>query len=365
MSLVQSYSSKIPSLIHNILSAMKTLIPLATLAAFTASSSLYAQSPVFSKLSGYTTQTLKPSLSNSVGFNILSPAVAEGAISAVSGDGNTITDSNASFASKLPVNAMCTIEITSGAAVGAVREFNSFTGTSVSISAAISDLAAGDKYIIRKNATLQEIFPMGSPLTGAALNPDTADIVWVPDGNGGYTQYWYKTSDTEGSIGWWTTEDGSTRGVQVAQDIPLLYTDGITVQRKSGSINELILEGQVKTTASTPYVLTGFNDVSINAPVGSTLFNAGLSSSGNFLGAATSPENADILLVPDGDGGFSRYWYKTSDTQGSIGWWTTEDGITRGVQVTEDVVLPPSCTIQRKGAPKFMKIDVPSSFSDL
>jgi hypothetical protein len=344
---------------------MKTLIPLATLATLAASSSLYAQAPVFSKPSGYTTQVMKPSLSNSVGFNILTPALAAGAITAVSGDGFTLTDSTANFTSILPINKMCTIEITSGAAVGAVREFNSFNGTSVSISAAISDLAIGDKYIIRKNATVQEIFPLGSPLTGAEQNPDTADIVWVPDGNGGYTKYWYKTSDTEGPIGWWTTEDGATPGVQVTQDIPLLYTDGITVQRKSGSNNELILEGQVKTTASTPYILTGFNDVSINSPAGSTLFNAGFAPGPNFLGAEISPENADILLVPDGNGGFSRYWYKTSENQGAIGWWTTEDGTTRGAQVTEDVVLPPNCTIQRKGVAKFMKINVSSVFSDL
>jgi hypothetical protein len=259
---------------------------------------------------------------------------------------------------------MHTIEITSGTAIGSVREFSSFTGTTVTISAAITGLAVTDKYIIRQNPTLQEIFPVGL-LTGAALTPGNADVVWVPNGSGGYDRYWYKSNANQGAIGWWTTVDGTTRGVQVTQDIPLLYTDGILVQRKSGSDKNLVLTGEVKTTPSIPYVLTGFNPVSINPPAGLTLFTAGFAPGTNFAGAALTPGNADILWVPNGLGGFTRYWYKSNANSGAVGWWTTADGTTRGSQVTTDVVLPPNCKIQRKGSAKFMSIAVPSSYSSL
>lgn len=339
---------------------MKTRIPLTALAALTASSSLYAQTPVFSEPSGYTTQVMKPSLSNNVGFNILTPSLAAGAISAVSGDGLTLTDSTASLASVIPSGKMCTIEITSGTATGAVREFVSFTATTVSISAAISDLAIGDKYIIRKNATVQEVFPLGAPLTGAAVSPDTADIVWVPDGIGGYTRYWYKNTTTEGSIGWWTTADGLTRGVQITEDIPLLYTDSITVERKSGSDVDLILDGQVKTTGSTPYTITGFNDVSINPPVGLTLFTSGLQAA--ITGSETAV-NADKVWVPDGLGGYTKYWNRV--TFSPTGWRTTTTGSDDTGPVSVDVDLTPGIRIERNGAAKFMAIDVPSSYSGL
>jgi hypothetical protein len=127
---------------------------------------------------------------------------------------------------------------------------------------------------------------------------------------------------------------------------------------------DLVVAGEVKTTGSTPYILNGFNTISINPPVGLTLFTAGFYPN-NFTGAALTPPNADILWVPDGLGGFTKYWYKTSATQGAIGWWTTVDGSTRGVQVLADVTLPPNCYIQRKTTPKFMPLAVPANYSNL
>jgi hypothetical protein len=342
---------------------MKNLLPLTAIVAL-AASSLSSAEPAYSKPSGYTTQVLKPSIFNNVGINVQTPTRASGAISAVGVDGLTLTDSSASFASALTAGKMHTIEITSGTATGAVREFISFTGTTVSISASITGLAINDKYIIRQNRTVQEIFPVGF-LTGAALTPSTADIVWVPNGNGGYDKYWYKNNASQGVIGWWTTTDGLTRGAQVTQDIPLLYTDGILVQRKSGVAKNLILVGEVKTTGSNPYILNGFNAISINPPVGLTLFTAGFAPGSNFSGAALTPSTADILWVADGNGGYVQYWYKINATQGAIGWWTTVDGVTRGTRVLTDVDLPANCYIQRKGAAKFMPIAVPSGYSGL
>ena len=342
---------------------MKTLIPITALAALLASSASFAQTPAFSKPSGYTTQVLKPSKTNYVGLNVITPSLAAGAITATENSKLRLVDSNAAFNTTLQSGKMHTIEIVSGTAVGSVREFIPSSNTKVDISATISGLAIGDKYIIRKNLTLQELFPSGAPLTGAASTPGTADLVQVPDGAGNFTQYWYKTTTTNGAIGWWTTTNGTTRGVEVTTDVPLLYTDGIQIKRRAGVDVNLVITGQVKTTSSRVYVITGSNPVSINPPAGSTLSNSSLS--GSFA-ASTSPANADILWVRNLAGtAFNRFWRKTSTTGGATEWWKTPDGIAPGTKVTGTVKLSPFCFIERKGSAKFMQIKVPSFYSNL
>ncbi len=345
---------------------MKTIIPLTALAALVASSFTFAQTPAFSKPSGYTTQVLKPNVLNYVGINVLTPTAASGSITGIQDLNLGLVDSSAAFSTSLQTGKMHTIEITSGAAVGSVREFITFTNNKVTVSAVISGLAPGDKYIIRKNLTLQEMFPQGAPLTGAASLPSTADIVRVPDGSGKFILYWYKTSTTDGAIGWWLTPDGVARGTRITTDIPLLYTDGLEIQRKTGVNKNLVLTGQVKTTSSRVYVVTGSNPISINPPVGSNLSNSQLSLS--MQGHATSPSTADILWVRNtGETFFSRYWRKTSTTGGSAGWYKTPDGVAVGTLVTNaaGVKLSPHCRIQRKGAAKFMQIKVPTFYSNL
>jgi hypothetical protein len=207
------------------------------------------------------------------------------------------------------------------------------------------------------------MFPAGAPLTGAAIRPGTADIVWIPDGIGGYTKYWYKTSPERGDIGWWTTVDEISRGVRVTEDIPILYTDGILINKRARGTVALMLTGEVKTTDSSPYIIQGSNPVSINAPTGSTLMNSRLALT--LEGGLVAPASADILWVPNGRGGFTGYWYKTSSIDGALGWWTTEDGITRGLQVTKAVRLPPNCIIECRGSAKFIRIRVPITYSTL
>jgi hypothetical protein len=294
----------------------------------------------------------------------MTPSLVTGSVTSISNDGLIISDTGVNLITALPANQTYSIEITSGAALGYVFQFNSWSESSVTVGSAIPGLEIGAKYTIRANRTLQQLFPSGAPLTGAALTPTNADIVWVPDGRGGYTQYWYKTNAAQGAIGWWTTNDGVTRGSLVTSVIPLLFTDAILVQRKTAATTSLVLSGEIKKTSSNPLVNTGFNLVSINPPSGLSLFTAGFFPN-NFTGAALTPVNADVLWVPDGVGGYTQYWYKTNAAQGAIGWWTTSDGLTRGSLVAEDVQLPAGCFIQRKGTARFMSINVPSFYSGL
>lgn len=342
---------------------MKTLIPLTALAMLVATSATHAQTPAYSKPSGYTTQVLKPGRLNYVGINVLTPARASGTLTSYFNSGLTLVDNKANFTSALQSGKMHTIEITSGAAVGAVREFSTWTSQRINITLAIPGIKIGDKYVIRKNLTLQEMFPNGQPLTGGAEVP--SDYVRVPNGSGGFDQYFYKTTSTNGAIGWWTTPDGTTRGTRVTTDIPLLYTDGIQVRRVDGVNKRLVLTGQVKTTSSRSYLVTGDNPLSINPPIGATLLNAGLEK--GMQGHATSPSTADLLFVPQAGGTFKRYWRKTSNTGGSVGWYETPNGSLVGTRISApgSIKLPPYCMIKRKGAAKFVEIKVPSNYSNL
>jgi hypothetical protein len=353
-----------PELTHYVLAAMKTLIPITALAALVASSATFAQTPAYSKPSGYTTQVLKPNVTNYVGINVLTPVAASGSITAIRDSKLGLVDGKADFIASLQSGKMHTIEITSGSAAGHVREFVTWTKTKATVSLPIANLKAGDKYIIRKNLTLQQMFPQGAPLTGGATQPVDADIVRVPDGSGGFTQYFYKTTDEGAKKGWWTTVNGTKRGTRVTSDIPLLYTDGIQVVRKAGTNKNLVLTGQVKTTDTRPFLITGDNPVSINPPAGSRLSNSGLSSS--LTGHATSPATADLLLIPQSNGSFKRYWYKNSTTGGPKGWYLTPNGTDPGTLVDATKVnLKPYCLIKRKGGTKFVRIKTPSFYKNL
>ena len=78
---------------------------------------------------GYTTQTLNANSFNLVGFNVLTPAIASGVLTGVSGA--TVTDTNVNFTTVLPVGKTCVLEITSGTllAPGTVQEFVTWSGS--------------------------------------------------------------------------------------------------------------------------------------------------------------------------------------------------------------------------------------------
>jgi hypothetical protein len=124
-----------------------------------------------------------------------------------------------------------------------------------------------------------------------------------------------------------------------------------------------VISGEVKKVGTNPYLLSGsFNQISINPPTGLTLFTSGLQ--GDITGGAAIPTNADIVWVPNGSGGYTKYWYRTAT---SIGWHTTVNGTSDAGLVTVDVVLPPSLKIQRKATnpSKFITLDVPAFYSGL
>jgi hypothetical protein len=327
---------------------MKTQLTFSLLAA--AVCSLANAQTAYTTPVGYTTQTLAANKMTLVGFNVLKPVVASGLLTSVSGA--VLSDSAVNFSSVLTSDKTYVLEVTSGTAAGTVQEFVTWSQNSITLPATVTGLAIGNAYAIRIAPTLQETFPVGF-LTGS-LGATNADKVWVPTGPGTYTKYWYKTSSP---AGWCTTTTGNNNTGAVTADVPLIYIDGIKIEKK-GTAKDLVLTGDVKKTGSNVLLGTGINVISINPPTNLTLFTSGLQ--GDITGSL-SATNADIVWVPNGSG-YTRYWYKTSSP---AGWCTTTTGNNNAGAVSVDVSLPASIQIQRKTSAKVISLDVPTSYSNL
>jgi len=313
-----------------------------------------AQVTAYTTPVGYTTQTLAASTYNLVGFNVLTPTLAAGTLTGVSGA--TLTDTNVNFTTLLTAGKTYVIDITTGTAAGTVQEFVSW-GTpdvnSITLPSAVAGIAVGNSYAVRIAPTLQDIF---TTVLSSSLSAGNADIVWVPDGAGGYTKYWMKNGTPPV---WHTTVTGSTDGGLVTGDVPLPYIDGVLVQKKLNA-GTLVLSGEVKKTGSSALIAGGglYNLVSVVPPVGVTLFTSGLQ--GN-IASSLSAGNADIVWVPDGAGNYAKYWLKNGTP--TI-WHTTVTGAS-DTGLATDVNLPAAIFIQRKGASTVVPFTVPASYSSL
>jgi hypothetical protein len=311
-----------------------------------------AQTTAYTTPVGYTTQTLETNKFNLVGINLMTPTLVASKVTGVAS--NVISDSTINFTTALPAGKMCILEVTSGTAAGTVQEFTDWTGSDITLPAAVAGVAAGDTYRVRVAPTLQEMFPVGF-LTGG-VGATNADKIWVPNGSGSYTQYWYKTN---APIGWHTTTTGTNDAGLVTSSVPLVYIDGLLVEKKNVA-KDLVISGEVKTTPSNALVIKGFNPLGVTPPVGLTLFTSGLRPD---IAGGVGATNADTVWVPTGGGNYVKYWYKTN---APIGWHTTTTGTNDTGLVTVDVALPPAIYLERKGAtPAVITWDVPASYSTL
>lgn len=357
---------------------MKQLIPLTALAALAAASPIHAQTPAFSKPSGYLTNVIvgKDSPTSQEVFNLVgaplkgSPLTA-GNITAIISD--KLTDSQANFSSLAAGTYI--LEITSGNGVGIVQDFNSFTSTEINL---VADLTAngvqvGDSYRVRAVQTVSGIF--GTPTTSPLLQgtPTTADIVWVSNGAGGFDRFYISPASPpfvpEPA---WTKIGGGANPDQS----PILYTDAIIVQRRGeGSVN-IVVTGEVNTDLVVYPVLGGPAAGRFNYYA--TPFPTNLSSEPTISSAETtvgslgltsllnegSPTTADILWLPQGDGTYKRYYnssasppFKPTATFDEIGGLTNIDPAT--------LRMPSAYIIQRRGTDANSTANPPAGFSNL
>ncbi|RUA07720.1 MAG: hypothetical protein DSY82_07765, partial [Flavobacteriia bacterium] len=310
---------------------MKNTIKLTIVALLLGASSLMAQNAeVYTKPLGVVKHTLKAGQFNLVGLTLHNPTLVAGSFTTVSG--TTLTDSKVNFDSALTAGKTYILEITDAADPalnGTIQEITSWSGNAITtpVDLVAYGLSVGDKYQLREVATLQQIFGT-PPIIKSTASVSSSDVVWVPDENGEYVKYFYKSS-LIGSGSWYNV----VTNTKVDGDIPIVYTDAIMVEVKPASPDvDLVLTGSVKTDDISIAVINGFNLVSSIYPVGATLQNSGIAAD---LKSTASPTSSDMVWLPDNSGGFVQYYYKTP-LIGSPGWYNQ----TVGAPVSDDVVLP-------------------------
>jgi hypothetical protein len=305
---------------------------------------------------GYTTQTLVQG-SNEYGITLHNPAIATGSIDAVSG--TLLTDSDTTFS--VTAGRTYILEITSGTLNGAVQDVAaaSISGSTITTrdNLQAAGLQAGASYTLRLAPTLEEIFttvPLNSGgVLNATISASTADLVWVRNYTGAYIKYYLRSGATP------AFRNASTN--VVAPNVPVIYTDGIVVQKKGATAATLRITGVVKKTGSTTTIAQGPNLLSIVAPAGLTLGNAGLE---DDLLAALSAASADQVWIQQADLSIKKY-YRRSGTSG--GWRDVANPSVNLTQAQLDAIVLPSCIrIQKKGATVAnVDLNVPTSYNDI
>jgi hypothetical protein len=333
---------------------MKTIIPLTALAALVATASIHAQTPAYSKPSGYVTKSLSQGY-NLVGLNLQTSTVASGVLE--NAVGTTLTDSQLSLS---PVAGKTYIlEITASATSALVGTIQDIPSTSISGTTITSNdnlaalgLAAGDSYALRVAPTLENIFGVVSLTNGgtlqAALNSTTADIVWIPNGAGNYTKYYLHNS-------------GSFRNVATntaSPNVPLVYADGFLVQKKGATAASLTVTGEVKLVGTNSVCVQGFNLISTVSPAGLNLWNSGIA---DDIQAALNSTTADIVWVQQANLTYEKFYRHSSGNWRNI---VANVNLTQGQ--AEAISLSDGVLLQRKGAsPVNLDLNVPPSYSNL
>ncbi len=333
---------------------MKSSITYSLLLAAAACGVALGQTTAYTTPVGYTTQALAQGY-NAVGLTLQKAPVASGAFETV--NGTTLTDSDTTFA---PVAGRTyVLEVTSGTAVGNIQEVlaENISGSVITTPQAVG-MAVGDTYNLRIAPTLEEIFTTTVLASGgvlyAALNSTSADVVWVPTGTGSYDKYYLKSGATPAFY-----KFGST--TLTAPNVPVVYTDGLFVQKKTVTASSLTVSGEVKKVGSNTVMVQGYNLVSPVAPVGLNLFNSGLATS---MVASLSATNADILWVQKADLTYNKY-FRHSTAPGN---WRNVSAPTVNMTQSEAeaVAMTSAVLIQHKANTTVaVKFAAPSGYSSL
>jgi hypothetical protein len=218
-------------------------------------------------------------------------------------------------------------------------------------------VTASDSYRLRLAPTLEEIFTTVPLANGGVLfagaNALAGDNVWIPNGSGGYDRYYLRS----GSPAAFRNAVGNA----LSPNIPVIYTDGILIEKKTATPSSLVVSGEVKLVGSTVVVRPGFNLVNSVAPAGLNLFNAGLEDD-IFVGANATA--ADNIWVQQPNLSYKKYFRRSGNPQ------TWRDVDAPAVALTqaqaEAVVLSNGFLIERKPLTTInVDLNVPASFSNL
>jgi hypothetical protein len=337
---------------------MKSYIPYTLLAAAAACGMALGQTAYTTPV-GYSTQSLALGF-NAAGLTLQNPAVAAGNFETITA--TTLTDSNITYA---PVaGRMYILEFTSGSSnvKGSIFEIPaaSISGSTITVTTVpATDLVAlgvtsSDKYSLRLAPTLEDIFttvPLSSGgVLNAGLSATGADVVWVPTGPGTYAKYFLHSSTLAFRLAGTTTP---------TPNVPLIYADGILIEKKSAAAASLVVSGEVKKVGTTSAISLGFNLLGQVSPVGLNLGNAGLEAA---LTAGLSATGADNVWIQQPNLSYIKYFRRSSNGA----WRTSTTAVDLTPSQVEAVTLSNGFFVEKKSAGTVnLKLNVPASYDNL
>ena len=274
-------------------------------AALLAPGALFAQTTAKTGPVGYETIALEAGF-NYIGLRLHQPTLAAGVLDAVSSGSVTDNDVNIGALVSSTKTYIVEVKTTSPADSGAVAQV---LGSDIAAGVITTSnnlvavgAAVGDTYIVRESDTLSSVFGAtnSAGLAPGYVSTAGADLVYVPDGLGGLTAYYYD-ADQES---WALASDSST---VVGANIPLVYLDGLVVFANAPL--DLVVDGEVKKSNVIQVAKPDFNYLS-------TIFPAGATLSSSFDGALStihpgyvSTAGADLIYVPQTGGALIAYYY--------------------------------------------------------
>jgi hypothetical protein len=289
---------------------------------------------------GYHTETAKGNSFTLMGVNVGNAIAAAGEF-----DADDATDNDADFTALLDDGVSYTVQnITSGESASV----NGRDATTLDTDLAVS---SGDSYEVRADVTVGSLFGAANEAGLGAGNATTADVIWIPTGDG-FAQVFY--DDGKGfpprPAGWRAIGAGGAD--QAGTSVP--FTAGIFVQRRAADDLDIVFVGHVRTEATSFGVGTGFNFLNRVLPVGVALDDTGLEA---FIAKGNSG-SGDLVWSPDGNGGYAQYYY--TDGGGfppqSAGWKAVGAGdADKGAET-----LGSGYAIQRKGEAGSVSVAIPN-----
>lgn len=310
---------------------------------------------------GYATQELKQGV-NLVGLTLQTPTLAAGKFETITA--TTAIDNNITYA---PIaGRVYVLEITSGALTGAIFEVPAanISGSTITITTVpATDLVAlglttSDTYKLRLAPSLVDIFTLNTYAAGgvlaAAVNIANSDVVSIPTGPGTYDKYFLK------STGGYQRITGTTSFVAVdGAAVPVIYADGIQVQKRTTAVAFLTVSGEVKAKGTKSILGQGYNLLSAVAPAGLTLRTANLITVPPTLASAVNVSNSDVIWIQQPNLTFEKYYYHSS-----LGWKNAVTNVT--LPALTDPALSSAIYIQKRSSAVLapLSLAVPASYSE-
>lgn len=323
---------------------MKTSISYSLLAAAMACGMAQGAATAYTTPVGYATSTLKPGFNN-IGLTLQLPTKVAGDLDVINSNSVQDTTVGVNFTTSLGTTGVLhVLEITSGPALGLVVEVSSWTADTITTvdNLVTAGVVAGNTYRVRKAPTLEEIFTTNTttgPLTAGTAA--TADLVYVPTAvPGQYTLYFLSGAGVFRSVS----------PALTAPNVPLVYLDGLFVQRKATGTKDLVVSGEIKPEKTSGKLVPGFNYLGTVFPVGSTVQNSGLE---NFLLPGTAA-TADLIYVPST---VTPGQYTLVFRSGAGTWRTVSPAAVAPV-----IDFTGAIFIERKGAATSYSINAPSTW---